>query len=241
MPSDIYSDNASTFKSARNQLTELYKLHSARAHQELVHNFTAAKGINFHNIPCYSPNYGGLWEANVGLTKYHLKRIMQKNVLTYEQLNTLLVEIEAVINSRPILPISTDINDYCYLSPAHFIIGNALTMYPEPDLGNVTQNRLKFWQQCTQLKQYFWKMWHKQYLNTLQNRPKWRVTSKNITVGSLVILREDNCPPMSWPMARVIKTFPGHDGLVRAVEVKTSNGRTHTRAITKLSLLPLDD
>ncbi|XP_068617432.1 uncharacterized protein [Battus philenor] len=95
--------------------------------------------------------------------------------------------------------------------------------------------------QCTQLKQSFWKMWYKQYLNTLQNRPKWRLVNNNVTVGRLVILREDNCPPMSRPMARITKVYPGHDGLVRAVEVKTSNSKAHTRSITKISLLPLDN
>lgn len=241
LPSDIYSDNASTFKSARSHLVELFKLHSSQAHQKLVHAFTAQKGIHFHNIPCYSPNYGGLWEAAVRSTKYDLKRVLQKNVLTYEQLNTVLVEIVSVLNSRPLIPISsTDLDDYSYLTPSHFLISNSLTSYPETDVTVIPQNRIKFWQQCTQLKQSFWKMWCKQYLNVLQNRPKWRVANNNITVGSLVILRQDNCPPMTWPMARVVNVYPGHDGFVRAVEVKTATGKTHTRSITKVSLLPLD-
>lgn len=121
------------------------------------------------------------------------------------------------------MPLSTsDVNDYSYLTPGHFLIGNALTMYPETDVCNVPQNRLKFWQQCTQLKQSFWKLWHKQYLNILQNRPKWRTESCNIKVGSLVIIKEDNLPSMCWPMARVTNVFPGHDNKVRAVEVKTT-------------------
>lgn len=241
LPTEIHCDNASTFKGARNQLVELYNLQASKDHQTRVHEYAAQEGINFNFIPSYSPTFGGLWEAAVKSTKYHLKRILQHNVLTYEQLNTVLIETEAVLNSRPLLPLSaSDVNDFSHLTPAHFIIGESLTMYPELDTCNVPYNRLAFWQQCTNLKQSFWKMWHKQYLNLLQNRPKWLDTMRNIKIGSLVILREDNTPPLSWPMARVINVFPGHDGKVRTVEVKTPNGKTHVRSITKVSVLPLE-
>lgn len=241
LPKEIYSDNASTFKGARNQLVELYKLFSSKDHQSKVMQFTAEKGIDFHFIPSRSPTFGGLWEGAVKSTKYHLRRVVQSHQLTYEQLNTVLVEIECVLNSRPLLPMSSsDVNDYSYLTPGHFLIGNALTMYPENDVTNVPQNRLKFWQLCTQIKQSFWKMWHKQYLNVLQNRPKWLNVAPNIKIGTLVILKEDNVPSMFWPMARVVNTYPGHDGHVRAVEVKTANGKTHTRSILKVCALPLD-
>ncbi|XP_049885986.1 uncharacterized protein LOC126380550 isoform X2 [Pectinophora gossypiella] len=242
LPSEIYSDNASTFKGAQSQLTELYALQSSRDHQGKVHDYSAQHGIDFHFIPSYSPTFGGLWEAAVKSTKYHLKRVVQGHLLTYEQINTILVEIECILNSRPLVPLSSsDVNDYSYLTPGHFIIGNALTMYPEKDVSNVPQNRLKFWQLCTHVKQSFWKMWHKDYLNLLQNRPKWLDISPNIKLGSLVILKEDNVPTMEWKMARVVKLVPGHDGHVRAVEVKTSNGHTHVRSIVKVCVLPIDD
>ncbi|XP_047022178.1 uncharacterized protein LOC124637506 isoform X3 [Helicoverpa zea] len=240
LPTEIHCDNASTFKSARSQLVELYKLQASQSHQMQVQRFTAERGIQFHFIPCYSPTFGGLWEAAVKSTKFHLKRILQKTVLTYEQLNTVLTEIEAVLNSRPLLPLSSNSDDYCYLTPGHFIIGSALSMYPEINVCNVPQNRLKFWQLCNSLKQSFWKVWHQCYLNLLQNRPKWRDTVCNVKLGNLVILKEDNIPPMSWPMARIVKLFPGHDGKIRAVDVRTPNGKTHTRAINKICLLPIE-
>lgn len=240
LPTEIHCDNASTFKCARNQLVELHKLHTSQSHQMQIHKFTAERGIQFHFIPCYSPTFGGLWEAAVKSTKFHLKRILQSTVLTYEQLNTVLIEIEAVLNSRPLLPLSSNTDDYCYLTPGHFIIGNAMSMYPENNVCNIPQNRLKFWQLCTSLKQSFWKVWHQYYLNLLQNRPKWRDNISNVKLGNLVILKEDNTPPMSWPMARIVKLFPGHDGKIRAVEVRTSNGKIHSRAINKICLLPID-
>ncbi|XP_026315040.1 uncharacterized protein LOC113226570 isoform X1 [Hyposmocoma kahamanoa] len=240
LPTEIHCDNASTFKGARSQLAELYSLQSSQSHKQQVYEFASQKGIEFHFIPSYSPTFGGLWEAAVKSTKYHLKRVLHKNVLTYEQLSTVLTEIEAVLNSRPLLPLSSDPNDYCYLTPGHFIIGSALTMYPENDSSDVPQNRLKFWQLCTNIKQAFWKMWHKYYLNVLQNRPKWKQEHCNVRLGSLVILKEQNVPCMYWPMARIEKLFTGNDGKVRAVEVRTSNNKTHLRAIHKICVLPIE-
>ncbi|KAL0879304.1 hypothetical protein ABMA27_003083 [Loxostege sticticalis] len=241
LPTDVYCDNASTFKCAKTKLDDFYKLQASKEHQTQVQSFSASKGIRFHYIPCYSPVFGGLWESSVKSVKFHLKRVVQRALLTYEQLATVLCKIEAVLNSRPLVPMSNDVNDYSYLSPGHFLIGTALNSYPEQDLSNIPENKLKFWNVCTSMQQSFWKMWHKHYLNLLQYRPKWRDPVPNIEVGSLVILHENNTPPMYWPMARVISVFPGTDNHVRAVEVRTANGRTHTRSVTRLSVLPIDN
>ncbi|KAG7313499.1 hypothetical protein JYU34_000634 [Plutella xylostella] len=241
LPTDIFCDNASTFKSAKTQLHELFKQFNTKEHQSLVHSFASSKGITFHFIPCYSPVFGGLWESSVKSVKDHLKRVVQKALLTYEQLSTVLCQIEAVLNSRPLVPLSDDVNDYLYLTPGHFLIGTALNSYPEPDVSDVNVNRLRFWKICTNMQQSFWKIWNKYYLNSLQSRPKWKNVRDNLQIGQLVILRENNTPPMYWPMARITKVFPGTDNLVRAVEVRTSNGHTHKRSVTRMCALPVDD
>ncbi|KAJ8974304.1 hypothetical protein NQ317_009544, partial [Molorchus minor] len=91
--------------------------------------------------------------------------------------------------------------------------------------------------QCTLLQQQFWKRWRLAYLNQLQNRPKWCKARPNISENSLVLLKDDNVPPLEWPLARVIKVIPGNDGKVRVAQVKTKSG-IYTRPITKLSVLP---
>lgn len=240
LPSEVFCDNGGAFRGAGNQLNELYKLNNSEVHQTLVQQFSSQEGIKFHFTPSYSPVFAGLAEAGVKSFKYHLKRIVQKCILTYEQLNTVLVEIEAVLNSRPLLPLSSDITDFSYITPGHFLIGTALTSFPEQDVSEAPVNRLKFWQVCTHIKQCFWKIWHKYYLNILQSRPKWRDDVPNISVGTLVILREANTPPLFWPMARVVKVFPGSDNKVRAFEVKAANGKTYTRSLSGVSVLPLE-
>ncbi|XP_046961242.1 uncharacterized protein LOC124530918 [Vanessa cardui] len=240
LPSDVFCDNGGCFRGARNQLAELYKLNSSAAHQTLVQAYAAKEGIQFHFTPSYAPVFAGLAEAAVKSMKYHLKRIVLDAALTYEQLHTVLCQIEAVLNSRPILPLSEDVNDYCYLTPGHFLIGTALTMYPEVDISETKVNRLGFWQQCIQLQQRFWKAWYKYYLNTLQNRNKWCKSMPNVTVGALVLMREANVPPLAWPMARVVDVFPGNDGKVRALQLKTANGQLYTRSLQSISVLPIE-
>nr|XP_053623742.1 uncharacterized protein LOC128682840 isoform X1 [Plodia interpunctella] len=238
LPTDIYSDNASTFKSASRQLNDLYKLKNCKDSQKEIHTFSSQNNISFHFLPCYSPTFAGLAESGVKSMKFHLKRVVQKILLTYEELNTVLCQIEAMLNSRPLMPLSADINDFLYLTPGHFIIGDALNSYPEPNV-TISNDNLKFWTQCTCIRNSFWRIWSKNYLNMLQSRPKWRDSHVNVKVGSLVILREDNTSPMFWPMARVTQVFPGTDNKVRVVEVVTPTRNTHKRSITKISVLPI--
>ncbi|KAL0838847.1 hypothetical protein ABMA28_016875 [Loxostege sticticalis] len=241
LPSEVFADNGTNFRGAANQLADLYRLHAASEHQTRVQSFSAQQGIRFHFVPSYSPVFAGLAEAAVKSTKFHLKRILQKLVLTYEQLNTILVQIEGILNSRPLVPMSSDINDFSYLTPGHFLTGSAIMSYPEKDISDLPTNRLKFWKVCEHVKQCFWSIWHKYYLNSLQCRSKWQSSVPNVTEGMLVILREPNCPPLHWPLARVSKVFPGKDGKVRAIEVTAPNGKTYMRSLSGICVLPLDD
>ncbi|XP_043588660.1 uncharacterized protein LOC122570430 isoform X2 [Bombus pyrosoma] len=120
-------------------------------------------------------------------------------------MNTLIIEIEAILNSRPLTPISTDPNDLLVLTPGHFLIGDALTSIREGDFRDTPSNRLSSWQHLQKIKQHFWRRWHREYLNELNIRNKWSKGSHGIREGTIVILREDNVPPMQWPLDRSIK------------------------------------
>ncbi|XP_072403059.1 uncharacterized protein [Diabrotica undecimpunctata] len=183
-----------------------------------------------HAGPSYSPVFGGLWEAGVKSAKYHIKRVMGTNELTYEQFNTLIVQVEGILNSRPLMAMSQDPTNLEYLTPGHFLIGAPITSFPEPDITEVPKNRIKFWNLCTQMQQHFWKKWHQDYLTQLQNRPKWKNKLPNLKEDMLVLLKEDNIPSFKWALARITKVIPGKDKMVRVVKVKTKNG-TYVRLI----------
>ncbi|XP_076686036.1 uncharacterized protein LOC143378082 [Andrena cerasifolii] len=236
----IYSDNATNFVGAKNVLEELQSLVSSTRHNELVTGELSAKGISWHFSPPRSPHFGGLWEAAVKSFKHHLNRTVGDTLFTYEELNTYVIEIEAILNSRPLTPLSTDPNDLTALTPAHYLIGETFTSLPESDLTSVAVNRLSVWQHIQRVKQHFWSRWCKEYLNELNLRSKWRNNPKAyLKVGTLVLLKEENLPPMRWCLGRILEVYPGNDNIIRVVTVKTIHG-TYKRSVKNICPLPID-
>lgn len=195
--------------------------------------------IKWHFNPPAAPHHGRLWEANVKLVKTHLKRTLQNTKLTFECLNTVLCKIEACINSRPLVPINHDPDNKTVITPGHFLIGRNLQNVPE--VTEIHDNApTRKWQFLKQLQQTFWQTWSKEYLHQLQQRYKWQQPKDNIKIGDIVLIHKENFPPMSWPLGRVIDTYPGKDGLVRTALVQIAQ-KTYLRSISKLSRLPISD
>lgn len=171
--------------------------------------------------------------------KHHLKRVLADTPLTYEELYTVITQVESVLNSRPLSPLSDDPSELTALTPGHFLIGDSLAAVAEPELLTVRTNRLSRWQHLQQMTQHFWTRWTREYLNHLQVRHKWNTTGKTVNVGQLVLLKDGNLPPMKWPTGRIVKVFPGADNIVRAIEVLTRNGVV-SRAVSRVCPLPSD-
>lgn len=241
-PSDIYSDNGLNFVGAECELAKLANLFKSQISQQLIVEYMAKQNIQWHFIsPRASPHYGGLWEAAVKAAncKLHLVRMTKESHLRHEELQTLLVQIEAILNSRPLTPISADPKDLNALTPGHFLIGSLLTSYPEPQLDGLPTNRLSRWQHVEQLRQNFWRRWSREYLHQCQQRNKWQMQNVSIYNGQMVLLKEDNTPPLLWPLGRIIEIYPGQNGIHRVASVRTSKG-IYKRPITRLCLLPFE-
>ncbi|KAM8702432.1 hypothetical protein ACLKA7_001763 [Drosophila subpalustris] len=131
---------------------------------------------------------------------------------------------------------SNDPTDTTALTPAHFLIGETLTAPPDVNADRNEKSLLKRWELVSRLKQGFWKQWSEEYLQELQARHKWKTVNANIKEDMLVLIKEDNIPVMSWPMGRIVKTYPGQDNHVRVVDVKTASG-IFKRPITRLAPL----
>ncbi|XP_068987552.1 uncharacterized protein [Bombus flavifrons] len=166
-----------------------------------------------------------------------IRRVAGNELLTFENFNTLIIEIESILNSRPLTPISSDPNDLLVLTPGHILIGDSLTSIRERDFRDTPTNRLSSWQHIQKLKQHFWRRWHREYLNELSIRNKWNKGNHDIREGTIVILREDNVPPMHWPLGRVVKIHPGADGIIRTATVQTSSSLLD-RGVKRLVPLP---
>lgn len=237
-PNTIHCDNAQNFKGAARELAELAKQFRSQQHQAAVVNNCANDGILFKFIPPRSPNFGGLWEAAVKSFKQHFRATVGNSVLSQDEFVTLLARIEACLNSRPLTPISTDPNDLEVLTPGHFLVHRPLTSFPEPELSEVPRNRLDRWQENQELLRRVWKRWSTDYLSGLHPRTKWTQLRNNIDVGTMVLLKEDNLPPLRWRYGRIARIIRGPDGNIRVVDVKTSDGE-YRRAISKVCVLPV--
>ncbi|XP_017875370.2 uncharacterized protein LOC108622175 [Ceratina calcarata] len=233
----IHSDNGTNFVGANNNLKELRELIRSDDHNLKVKTFLAEHSIDWNFIPPRTPHFGGLWEAAVKAFKHHLIRVAGTDIFTFEEFNTLIIQIESILNSRPLTPLSSDPNDLLALTPGHFLIGDSLTNLRERDFLHTPSNRLSTWQHIQKIKQHFWNRWHREYLNELTKRSKWIKGDHAIKEGTVVLLREDNLPPMQWPLGRVIKVHPGSDGIIRTVTLKTV-ANTLDRNVKKLVPLP---
>lgn len=166
----MHSDNATTFVGVQRQIKEIYDFLKDENVQASIERFLSDQQITWSFIPPNIPHFGGLWEAAVKSAKRHLVRIIGATHLTFEEFQTTLCEIEAVLNSRPLAPLSSDPNDLNYLSPGHFLIGTPLNSFPTLDLNDVNTNTLLRWQIVEQMRQHFWRRWSSDYLSSLQER-----------------------------------------------------------------------
>ncbi|XP_055543116.1 uncharacterized protein LOC129728690 [Wyeomyia smithii] len=124
---------------------------------DTIRDFCSSREIEWHFIPPDAQEFGGLWKAAVKSANTHLKRIIGNGRLTFEELTTVMVEIEAVMNSRPLFSISNDPADPTVITPAHYLIGRSLTAIPEPSLEDIKATRLTRWQYLQLLREHFWR------------------------------------------------------------------------------------
>lgn len=166
-----------------------------------------------------------------------MKRTLGNAKLTFEEMYTVLTQIEACLNSRPLSALTNDCDDLDVLSPAHFLIQRPLNISPEPCLLDENINRLSRWQYVQRLTQQFWRQWSNEYLSDLQ-RNKWKSSSEPLYIGEIVLIRDDNLPPTKWLKGRVVQTFTGADNEVRVAEIKTKTS-VMKRAISQICRLPV--
>ena len=231
----IQSDQGTTFVGAARELRDmLAHLDSGR---DAIHSALLKDGIEWRFNPPAAPHFGGLWEAAVKSTKYHLRRVIGEQHLTFEEMTTLLHQIEACLNSRPLQAMSDDPGDLTTLTPGHFLIGEALLSLPDPPIDDVPASRLSRWHLLQHMRLQFWKRWSAEYLQSLQARNKWTHQRPQPRIGDLCIVKSELTSPARWPLARVTKLHTGPDGLTRVVTIKTARSEL-IRPICKLVFIP---
>ena len=170
----VWSDNAKTFKAASNEIQKLYSKCETQSQsmwdtldQNRIESELASKGIKWKFITERSPWRGGWWERFCRAVKEPLRKVLGKALLTFTELNTLLVKIEGVINSRPLTAVSDDHRDPSPITPAHLAIGRPLNQLPEVSQDNPEESSKRIMERYLYLQRLFnhyWKRWKQEYL-----------------------------------------------------------------------------
>ena len=120
------------------------------------------------------------------------------------------------------------------LTLGHFLSGERPESIPDPAFSNRTLSLLRRLYLCQAIARHFWQRWSTEYIS-LRHYTQWHHPTRNVQVGDVVILQEDNMVPTKWPLVKVIQTHTGKDGLVRVVTIKAATG-TYKRPVTKIAL-----
>lgn len=154
-----------------------------------------------------------------------MHRVLHDTFFSFEVFDTFLTEIEIILNSRLLTPMSCDPNYIEALTPGHFLMGSSFISVPSNDLTHAKLNTLTSWQHVQKLMQDLSKRWYNAYFSELNVKSKWYHGSPEIVkIGSLVVLIEGNLTSLSWLLGRVTETHVGDDGVIRVVTIKTQNG-----------------
>ena len=238
----IYSDNAQTYKCAEKGIKQCYEILNSPKFQE----FLSERSIKWKYICPLSPWWGGYWERLMKTIKIPLKKVLGKSFMSSDELYTVLTEVEAMVNSRPICAVHDDPNSLEYLTPANFLIGRSTINLPvrplkhtevhptvtRKELNNLLRNQEKA------LKRV-WKMWREEYLRSLGTSPAIK-DQMPIKEGDLVMVASNLQPRCTWSVGRVSELLEGRDGRIRSAIVKVK-GKLRTRPVQLMSKLEVAD
>ena len=220
LPVTLIFDNARNFKNAANQVATINRSSD-------VHSYLANQGMTWSFIVEKAPWWGGFWERMVRTVKRALRKTIGRNSLTFEQLNTILIEIQAVVNERPLTYVQDNSCGISYaLSPSHLINGRRLGETPNSRQFEIistyeTLTRKANYQK--RLLSQFTNTWKQDYLLNLREAHaanSRKDATPDISVGDVVVLQKDSTKRVLWKLAVVQKLIVGSDGQVRAAVVK---------------------
>ena len=225
VPAIIYSDRGTTFVAASNHLHSIY----------------GDRAPHWKFNPPASPWWGGFWERMVRSVKSSLRKSLGQHSLSRPELEATLVEVEAAINTRPLTSIPTEPGALGPLTPSHFLRGHVGDIKVNddgiPDFSTIYLQELHG-NHLSAVKK-FWDLWQTDYLTNLPTIVPHHKEFGNLQVGDMVLLNEGHLGSrLKWPLALVTKLFPGKDGKVRAVEIRTAKG-TYTRPVQRLHKLEM--
>ncbi|XP_068717081.1 uncharacterized protein [Montipora capricornis] len=176
----VWSDNAQTFKAASREIQKLYdepttenqRMWSTLDQDQIKSEFSSRE-IKLKFITERSPWRGGWWERFCRALKEPLRKVLGRALLGFSELNTLLVRIEGIINSRPLTAVSDDCRHLLPITPAHLAIGRPINQLPEKEESSLEETSKRTVERHLYLQRllnHYWKRWKQEYLHFLSVR-----------------------------------------------------------------------
>ena len=218
---EFRSDCGTNFTGA----TEDLSINVINVEDKSVNKFLSEKGIVWKFNPPYASHMSGAWERMIGLVRRVLDSMLyniSSKGFTHEVLCTLLAEVCAIVNSRPIVAVSSDPDFPSVLSPSQIITQKVNTDVEPFEHLSVKDMYKSQWKQVQVLAEQFWKQWRAQYVQSLQVRKKWHQDCNNLKEGDVVLMKDSEVHRNHWPVGIVETVFPSEDGLVRKASIRTS-------------------
>ena len=233
LPASLQSDNAKTFRLSSKEIQSICRS------PEVFHYLTN-KHISWKFIVPKAPWWEEFWERMVQTVKRSLRKAVGRAVLRFDELNTLLIEIESVINSRPLTFVYSDSEGVSYaLTPAHLIYGRRLVTSPSENHFDVISTNESLTRRARNQKyllNQFVNRWRKDYLLNLREfrAVKLRDQSSCVKVGDIVILKDDNVRRVFWKLAIVVELLKGKDDIARAALINVATPKILRRSIQQM-------
>uniref|UniRef100_A0A8R1I374 Integrase catalytic domain-containing protein n=1 Tax=Caenorhabditis japonica TaxID=281687 RepID=A0A8R1I374_CAEJA len=228
VPKSILCDNAPAFKLGNKMIND--EIRNSHHESQTLTTFLAAREIELKYITPLSPWQGGIYERIVGIIKNQFYKTISKEELSYVELETVLIEVEAAVNSRPITKNSANPDDPIALRPIDFLIPNVCLTIPDNSNaiqeitteGQVEKLTREYQNGLNKLYLKLWDIWNTQYLLNLKESKTKRhnYTSIKPKKGQLVLIHTENMARHKWPIAQITKLDPSADGKIRSVFVK---------------------
>ena len=235
-PQQMVSDNGTNFASASRELRDLV----SAIDRDKIQRMTSNKGVSWTWNPPAAPHFGGVFESMIKAAKRAIFAVLGDAEVNDEELETIFIGVESLMNSRPLTAVSDDPNDDRVLTPNHFLIGQIGGDFVPESVDTEPFNPRKRWRRLQELTRHVWNRWMKEYLPQIGSRQKWYFRNDNLRVGDVVVVIDPGTVRRQWNVGRIEWTYPGHDGLVRVVDVRL-NGKTLKRPITRISPLEIRD
>ena len=230
-PEVIRSDNGTNFRGGERELREEIKKWNHNKIQDVL----CQKEIDWKFNPPTASNFGGVWERLIRSVRSILRVLLKQQQVSDEILVTLMAQVEAILNSRPITKYSDDPMDCEALTPNHLLLLRSNRPLPA-GICTKEESYRRRWKQVQYLADQFWKSWVREYLPTLQSRRRWTRPRRNMAVGDLVLMADESTPCGEWALGKVLEVYKSNDGLVRTVKIKTKSSSL-VRPVNKLCFL----